>query len=77
MKKKKVVKRKKEIGYGYTVGVGPYEGQRVYILKTMFDNNDAYQKHKKTTKKSKYCKNVRTIAKDPIKNKTYYKKGRK
>ena len=77
MRKVKVQKKKKEVGYGYTIGVGPYKGQRVYILKVMFHDNNAYQKDKRVTQQSRYCKNVRTIAKDPMENKSYGKKGLK
>lgn len=73
---KKQKRKSKEIGFGYTVGSGPYEGQRVYILKRMFSDSKDYQKYKKVTKKSKYCKNIRSIAKDPIANKHYlHRKG--
>lgn len=73
---KKQKLKSKEIGFGYTVGSGPYKGQRVYILKQMFSDSKDYRKYKKLTKRSKYCKNVRAIAKDPIANKHYLRRRR-
>ena len=62
---KKQKRKPNEGGFGYTVGAGPYKGQRVYIAKTMFDDNKAYQKYKKRTIQSRYVKNVRTVSRFP------------
>ena len=58
---KKSKRRKPEIGFGYTIDSGPYKGKRVYIYKTMFDDNIAYMKYKNQTYKGYGVKNIRTI----------------